>query len=200
MSQFSIFYHSATHSMDDSDIISAVAINYPTIKRLRLEDHYSSSATILKFVECCRDIEVLSFTENSEDMYLELSDIEAIASLPLLRSLNIDCGIKNDTLDVLSRCRRLQHLALCYGQIDLTSILNDIGRNLLSLEVTFSNPCSFDAIIEQCPNLQILNLRWRGLDKSAAIDSLKRRLKKLEKLKLGGMDVRLGTDWEGYHH
>jgi hypothetical protein len=186
----------------DSDIVSAVAINYPTITSLRLDDDYTSSVSLLKFIECCREIEELSYRDCSGRDVLELkrSDIEVITSLPRLKSLNINCRFTDNAVSVLSRCRGLKYLALGGGSIDLTSILPNIGRNLLSLEVNSSNPCSFNAIIEQCPNLHMLNLRWRGLDTSEFVNSFKRRLKKLEKLKLGGMDVRVGTDWEGYHH
>jgi hypothetical protein len=43
------------------DIDSAVAIDYHSIKRLRLYTRFNSSATLLKFVEVCRGIEDLSF-------------------------------------------------------------------------------------------------------------------------------------------
>jgi hypothetical protein len=185
----------------NEDIVSAVAISYPTIKRLRLEDTYDSSATLLKFVECCRGIEDLFFF--SDHTELTRSDIEAIASLPRLKSLNIRCRIAEDDVSALSRCRGLKHLAYGRGSIDLNDILPNIGRNLISLQYisSISIQKAIDEIVEHCPNLQILDIGSIGRDDgmiAAAVDSLKRGLKRLSMLKVNWMSVRLGTDWEGY--
>jgi hypothetical protein len=185
----------------DSDIVSAVAINYPSIKRLRLDDLFNSSATIIKFVQCCRDIEDLFL--NVDEMELTRSDIEAIASLPRLKSLNINCEIASGAVSALSRCRGLKHLAVDgFESFDLISILTSV-RNLVSLECIFSTPFmeAIDAIIEHCPNLQMLNLGYGELGvekKDAAVDLLKGGLKNLSKLTLNKVSVRLGTDWKGY--
>jgi hypothetical protein len=185
-------------------IVSAVATNYPTITRLRLDDDYDSSATLLKFVECCRFIEEISFCETSgNDLKLNHSDIEAIASLPRLKSLNINCHIADDDVSALSRCRGLKHLILGRESIDLTNILPYIGGNLVSLDYNSSTSImgTVNVIVEHCPNLQILDLRWIGREDAntaVAVDSLKRGLKQLSKLKLNHKTVRLGTDWEGY--
>jgi hypothetical protein len=48
------------------------------------------------FVECCRDIEELSF--ESDDVILRRSDIKEIDSLPRLKSLNITCSITSEAL------------------------------------------------------------------------------------------------------
>jgi hypothetical protein len=145
----------------DSDIVSAVAINFPFIKRLRLNDHYISSAILLKFVECCREIEEISFDEGSGRDVLELirSDIEAIASLLRLKSLNINCRITDDAVSVLSRCKGLKYLTLGCVSFDLTSILHIIGINLISLDCTSSTPVLETAgiIIEKCQNLSLLD-------------------------------------------
>jgi hypothetical protein len=183
------------------DISMSVAINYPTIERLLLSDDYDSSATLLKFVECCRGIEELSFF--SDEMKLTRSDIEAIASLPRLKSLNIRCRIAEDAVSALSRCRGLKHLALGRESFDLTSILPNIGRRLVSLDYVSSTSImgTVNFIVEHCLNLQILDLRWierEDANRAVAVDSLKRGLKQLSKLKLNHKSVRLGTDWEGY--
>jgi Leucine-rich repeat (LRR) protein len=186
------------HGYSSRDIVQAVAINYHTIKRLHLDDYYDSSTTLLKFVECCRDIEELSFTDNRDILYLKRSDIEAIASLPRLKSLNIDCWIENDdAVSALSRCKGLKHLALVDGVFDLSHILPVIGKNLVSLDYTSSTAFleTVDAIVENCPNLQMLDLENEELD---AVDLLKGGLKKLAKLNVNGGSVRLGTDWKGY--
>jgi hypothetical protein len=209
------------------DIVSIIATNYPTIKRLRLSDSYNSSTTLLKFVEFCRYIEEISFSESSGRYFWKLersdieaiaslprlkslswpgrdiwklkkSDIEAIASLPHLKSLNIDCWIENDdALSALSRCKGLKHLTLVDGVFDLSHILPVIGKNLVSLDYTSSTAFleTVDAVVEHCPNLQILDLGDEELD---AVDLLKGGLKKLVKLNFNGDSVRLGTDWEGY--
>jgi hypothetical protein len=51
----------------EEEIVSTIATNYPTIKRLHLDDNYDSSTTLLKFVECCRNIEEIFFRESSGD-------------------------------------------------------------------------------------------------------------------------------------
>jgi hypothetical protein len=183
---------------EGSDIVQAVAINYPTIKRLHLDDEYSSSATLLlKFVDCCRDIEELSFVDWSGDVELKRSDIEAIASLPRLKSLNIDFEIADDAVSAISRCRGLKHLVLLRISFALNDILPAIGGTLVSLEYTSSTAFlgAVDSIVEHCPNLQMLDLGDEELD---AVDFLKGGLKKLAKLNIDGGSVRLGTDWEGY--
>jgi hypothetical protein len=187
----------------DEDIVSAVAISCPMIKRLHLDDYYDSSTTLLKFVECCRNIEEIFFRESSghDIFYLKRSDIEAIASLPRLKSLNIDCEIADDAVSAISRCKGLNHLTLLSGSVDLTTIFPAIGGNLVSLEYTSSTPLleTVDSIIEHCPNLQMMRFDWAEEEmKLVGVDSLKKGLKKLSKLKVGNEHVRLGTDWKGY--
>jgi hypothetical protein len=186
----------------NSDILSTVATNYSSIKRLSLRDIYTSSATLLKFVECCRDIKELSFS-NYGGVELQLSDIEAIASLPLLKSLNIQCRIAEDAVSALSRCRGLRYLNLVRGSFDLTSILPNIGRSLVSLDYISSTSImgTVNVIVEHCPNLQILDFGWierEDANTAVAVDSLKRGLKQLARLKMNGKSIRLGTDCEGY--
>jgi hypothetical protein len=185
----------------DEDILSAVAIDYPTIKRLSLVDSYDTSATLLIFAVCCREIEELSYCDCSGAWSLDRRDIEAIASLPRLRSLIIDNGIAEDAVLALSRCRGLKHLALYRGSFELTNILPALGRNLVSLKYRSSNSYleTVNAIIEHCPNLHWLDLNeLDALTKAMGVFLIKGGLKKLSKLKLNGITVFLGTDWEGY--
>jgi Leucine-rich repeat (LRR) protein len=129
---------------------------------------------------------------------LKRSDIEAIASLPRLKSLNIDCEIADDAVSAISRCKGLKHLTLRSGSFDLTNIFSAIGGTLISLDYTSSTAFlveTVDAIVEHCPNLQMLDLGDEELD---VVDLLKGGLKKLAKLNVNGGSVRLGTDWEGY--
>jgi hypothetical protein len=74
---------------DESDNVMAVAIHYPTIKRLRLCESYRSSAALLKFVERCHGIEQLSFQSTS--LRLWSNEMKEIVSLPLLKDLRLDC-------------------------------------------------------------------------------------------------------------
>jgi hypothetical protein len=188
----------------DEDIVSTVEISYSTIKRLHLDDYYNSSDILLKFVKCCRDIEELSF--RSPGVTLSRSDIIAIASLPRLNKMRIDCWITRDAIAALSRCRGLQHLALPVGPVELNSILPSIGRNLVSLEYDTWSPCldTVNEIIEYCPNVRMLDLHLLALKeeemKAAAVgDLLKRGLKMLTKLKVNRDYIRLGTDWALYY-
>jgi hypothetical protein len=148
--------------VDESDIFQAVAINYPTIKILSLKERYNSSATLLKFVECCREIEELSLSDYSGGLALDRDEFEAIVSLPRLKSLNIDCRISDDGVSVISQCKGLKHLALGRGSIDLTNILFAVGVNLVSLDYNSSTSIleTVDAFIEHCPNLQMLETWW----------------------------------------
>jgi hypothetical protein len=155
-----------------SDVVSAVAINYPTIRSLRLADKFPSSTTLLECIESCRDIEELLFCENG-DLSLERGDIEAIASLPRLSSLNIYCYISSDAVAALSRFRGLKHLTIrsrgsnSFSQ-RLYDILPSIGRNLVSLYYTPSMPfLESDSIVKHCPNLKMLSIRWEDGDEKS---------------------------------
>jgi hypothetical protein len=108
-----------------------IPVYYPTIKRLFLSYSYNSSATLLKFVDCCRYIEVLS--------------------------LKIDCFCHEDAIDALPLCRGLKHLYLYRGAYDLNHILPTIGRNLVSLEYDPSEDAA-EYIVEYCPKLEMLYL------------------------------------------
>jgi hypothetical protein len=185
-------------------IMSDIVINYPKIKRSNLHYAYLSPETLFKFIECCRGIEQLSFILH-EDVELKQHGIEIIASLPLLKSLNIDCQISDNDVSPLSRCRRMKRLSLGPALFDLISVIPTIGRNLECLEFKSSIPCleTVYAIIEHCPYLRTLVLGWIWNEAEeeknmVAVDLLKRGLKKLTILKVNGHFVRLGTDWEGY--
>jgi hypothetical protein len=143
---------------------------------------------------------------------LNLSYLSDIVSLPRLKSLNFNCRVAKDAISTLSRCRGLKHLALRHGSFDLNKLLPTIGRKLASLEYTSSTPFleTVEAIVEHCPNLQMLDLgceEFAAETKAAAVDLIKgglnklsklKMFKKLSKLKVDVMTVRLGTEWEGY--
>jgi hypothetical protein len=203
-------------------VFSDVAIKIPTIKRLILSDDHLSSVILLGFVNCCRDIEELSFRDSSNRLVLNRSDVEALASLPHLKNLRTNCLI--DEVAALSRFKGLERLSLGRHSFDLTTILSTIGRSLVCMEFITSSLIleTANAIAEYCPNLEILDLgvdecndelnesfmkSLLGFDlevevKEEVVDSLKRGLKKLAKLKvnrsLNKKSSRLGTDWEGY--
>jgi hypothetical protein len=185
-----------------SDVASAVATNYPTIKRLRLVDSYSS-ATLLKFVECCRGLEEVSIRDRSRELHLSHRDFKAISYLPLLKSLRIECRVTGEVDSALSKCKGLDHLSLTLGKHDLSILLPAIGRNLSSPKYTASEMSSrtVSLIVVHCPALEMLAISWNLSDfekKIAAVILLRRGLKKLSKLKVNGDSIRLGTYWEGY--
>jgi hypothetical protein len=187
----------------ECDNIISFAMSCPSIKILSLYDFYDSSATLLKFVECCSGIEELTVEFIVGEFKLHQSDIEAIASLPRLKSLRLDCRIDGVAISTLFRCKGLTHLAIRSGFFDLASILSSIGRSFVSLEYNSSISClkTVNAIVRYCPNLQMLNLGWVESEKdnkAAAVELLKRGLIILSKLKLNHNSVRLGTDWKGY--
>jgi hypothetical protein len=101
------------HGNSSRDIVSTVAVNYTTIKILKLDDWFNTSTvTLLKFVEFCCAIEELQLIDGSIRLELKFSDIEAIASLPRLKTLTIDCRIEEVGISALSRCKGLKHLAI----------------------------------------------------------------------------------------
>jgi hypothetical protein len=67
---------------EDGEIISALALKYPTLIDVEIFAALHSPASLLKTVECCRDLERLRLVDSSCVAVLERSDIHAIVSLP----------------------------------------------------------------------------------------------------------------------
>jgi hypothetical protein len=167
-----------------------------TIKRLRLIDAYATYASILVYVD--------------NIVGLDRSDLTALSSLPHLKHLRLDCDISDeisednqDTISALSQFKELKTLELHRGKFNLFDILPIIKKKLVYLKF---KPSTFiletvDLIVEICYNLQRLDVGWSDLEtdeNAVAVDSLKDGLRKLLKLKFNGVNVVLGTEWEGY--
>jgi hypothetical protein len=186
------------------DIVSAVATNYPTIKRLSLED--DSTTLLHKFLKECRDIELISYRNDVGKMVK--SDLEAVVSLPCLKSLNIYCHLDDDALDILYLYKG-SHLAIGPRPCNLNTFLGTIRGNLVGLDYTSSISIvdAADVIVEFCPNLQTLDIKSGEEEENhtslarnklkRGLNKLKRGLKKLSKLKVDSKSIFLGTDWKG---
>jgi hypothetical protein len=82
-------YESLREAAEEYEIISAFASSYHTLTSVHLVAEFDSSASLLKVVECCRDIERFSFGDEGVLLILNRSDMLAIASLPRLKTLKI---------------------------------------------------------------------------------------------------------------
>jgi hypothetical protein len=101
----------------------------------------------------------------------------------------------------------------------LIDFLRTVGRNLVSLELGKISVEVVDAIVDNCPNLQYLEVlvdeedlveqyfvvrrggccdMWEEGGLAEMKQALKVGLKRLAKLKVNDAPVRLGTDWAGY--
>jgi hypothetical protein len=83
------------------DIVTAIVANNTSLKKVVLISTFDSSDCILKVIECCPDIMVLSFHNVDGSLVLKRSDIEAIATLPLLKVLFVDCAMEEMAIDGL---------------------------------------------------------------------------------------------------
>jgi hypothetical protein len=188
-----IRYASSREAEEEDEIIAAFALNYHTLVNVKLIVNFDSSASLLKIVECCRDLMRLVFADDGGGLILERSDMLAIASLPRLKYLGIRCRLEDDALSALLRCKGMKELRI--PSLTDPSILAAIGRNLVRLNLWIPSKEVVDGIVDHCPNLQYLELD--GVNEGL-VGTIKNGLTKLAKLKMNGKSVRLGTDWEGY--
>jgi hypothetical protein len=186
---------------EDSDIVMSMAEKYRTITSIEVFAAIASFSPLLKVVECCRDL--VSFTICGDDLVLEPSDIKALASLPRLKFLDvINCGMEDEAVSALSQCRKLKHLGIeCSDGLD--DILRVIGMDLISLDIQSAAAEAWLGIVENCPNLEYIQLYGEELKDAVMIgslnDGLKKRMKKrLASMKVNCVPVRLGTEWKGY--
>jgi hypothetical protein len=195
-----MYYESNREAEEEEDIISSIVSSYRTLCSMNLSAKFESSDSLLKVVECCRCIERLVFSPRGNFLGLERPDILAITSLPHLCHLELYCRIAEDAYSSLTRCRRLKDLIVSSLRDD--TVLPEIGKNLLILDLFIPSKEVISGIVEYCPNLHYLYLEVMGELKDDDLEELKHSLmeglKKLSKLKVNGMTVRLGTDWEGY--
>jgi hypothetical protein len=187
-----IRYASRREAVEEEEIIAAIATNYRTLVNVKLIVMFESTASLLKIVQCCRDLERLEFGDKG-NLKLKRSDILAVASLPRLKSLGIRCRLEDNSLSALVRCKGLKELRV--NPLVDRAIIAAIGRNLIRLELRRPNKEVVDGIFDHCPNHQYLELD--GVNKGL-VGTIKNGLTKLAKLKMNGKSVRLGTDWEGY--
>ena len=189
-----------SHSDPDvnTDILSAVAMNYRSLTTIVIFVVLDSFDCLLKIVEDCRDVETL-YLYTARGPLMELADVKAIASLPRLKSLRIEGGaFEDDALSGLARCGGLRRLSL-RNTSGLGDVLPIIGGRLFSLNIC-CNASIVPGIVEHCPGLEYLVLRFDDyhVDTAPLEEACKSGLKRLAKLKMYGGSVRLGTDWEGY--
>jgi hypothetical protein len=112
--------------IDDVEIVMAMTENYPALTNIDI--CVKSSDSILKIVEFYRDLESLSF--DGDGFELGRSDIEAIASLPRLKFLDLGfCKMTNEAISALSGCRKLKKLRLLWndGLNDVFRVINRGG-------------------------------------------------------------------------
>jgi hypothetical protein len=185
----------------DADVIVAIAKNYPTVTSIDIIAALTSSYPLLNIFNGFRVLENLAFYCRGA-LELESSDIKAIASLPLLKFLDIrHCKMTDKAVSALSNCVQLKHLKIssCAGMND---VLRVIGMNLKGLGVRNAPAEVWLGAAENCPSLEYLVLNGGGLKDAVMVgslnDGLKRRMKRLSSLKVNQKVMRLGTDWVGY--
>jgi hypothetical protein len=193
-----LYYVSDREAAEEEEIISSLATNYRTLVSVNLNANFDSSASLLKIVECCRDLSSVIFGDSGSSLMLKRSDILAVASLPRLKSLDIGgCYFRDDALSALVRCIGLKELRA--NPIVDPAILAAIGMNFVWLNLWRPSKEVVDGIVEHCPNLQYLEMK--EVDEEVTdgmVGSLKNGLMKMAKLKVNGKSIRLGTGWEGY--
>jgi hypothetical protein len=187
---------------EGSDKASCVASKNPTIKRLSFEGSLIGSTTLLSFVYNCRDlVSVFIIDYNNDELSSEV--VKEIETLPHLKNLRFDCRDSADAAVSLVGFRGLKSLALSRGEFDLTTVLSSIGPSLVSLEYNSSLRylATIALIVEKCANLQVLGIRWSGMNDKCKVDGevkIKEGLKKLWSLKIDKVSKYVGTDWVGY--
>jgi hypothetical protein len=193
-----LYYESVREAVEENEIIAALAMNYRALTSLKVFAKFESSASLLKVVGCCRDLESLVFSTRGDLSILERSDILAITSLPRLKSLDIGaCYLAVGASSALVRCKGMKELRIP-SLVDPT-VLSAIGMNLASLQLWRPSKEVVDGIVEHCPNLQYLELEDVDEDvKEGLVGSLKKGLIKLAKLEVNEKSICLGTDREGY--
>jgi hypothetical protein len=195
-----LYYESDREAAEDEEIISALSTNFRTLTSVKIIAKLDSSASLLKVVECCLDIERFSFGDEGDLLILNRSDMLAIASLPRLKSLDIGaCNLAVDASSALVRCKGLKEFRI--PSLADPTILAAIGMNLVWMNLWNPSKEVVDGIVEHCPNLQYLEIKDVEFDdevKEGMVGSIKNGLMKLAKFKVNNEFIRLGTDWEGY--
>jgi hypothetical protein len=196
-----LYYESDREAAEAEEIISSLATSYRTLTSVKLFAKFESSASLLKVVECCHELERLVVGDEGDLLILARSDILAVASLPRLKYLEFGvCCFSDDAASPLARCKGLKELRL--PSLADPTILAAIGKNLISLDLWKPSKEVVDGIVKHCPNLRYLELgSFDEVDeevKEVFVGSIRNGLKKLAKFKLDNESIRLGSGWEGY--
>jgi hypothetical protein len=179
-------------------IILAVAMNYKTLKSIDFSSGLDSSESLLRVVESCRDLERLILNVFDDEWKLVSSDIEAFASLPRLKYLDLRlCGLADEAVSTLSRFKQLNHLGIDWRE-GLIDVLQVIGKGLVSLELRDATAESCLGLYASCPNLQYMKLFGDNLKDEGMLGSLvkgfKKRMKRLGSVNVNYTAIRLGID------
>jgi hypothetical protein len=146
------------------------------------------------------ELNSISFGNRVGRLILERSDIRTITSLSRLQSLKIyRCDMSDDAFSALVRIKGLSTIRIAH-LVD-PAVLVAIGRSLVSLELWRPSKEVVDGIVESCPNLQCLDLRYVKCvddeEKEVFVGSIKSGLKKLAKFfevykfgyRMGGISI-----------
>jgi hypothetical protein len=168
-------------------------------KRITLPAKFLSAFWLKEVVEFRPDLESLLIGQ-SKDVKLSSDDILILASLPLLKSLEVECKLTDEAVLALDSLKQLRSLEIVFTQHNILPALPTIGRRLVSLIIpSDADRAMVYSILAYCPNLESLNLRcYDSRTRVMYETALREGLRKLSKLIINGKCVRLGTSWEGY--
>jgi hypothetical protein len=159
------------------EITTVIKLNCLNLTFLEISSDFESTDLLLEAVESCRNLETLKFKfqENHKHIpidgsiqrvrrgFLELqkSDIEAIVSLPRLKSLDIFCEMADDAILPLARCKTLTDLVLSRTKIKRAF---HFPVNLVHLYLWRPSREVINGIFENCPNISNLYVRLDEAD------------------------------------
>jgi hypothetical protein len=199
-------FESSDNNYDREGVnVDAAVMRYGhTLITLNAQNCFVSPANLVKIAECCPVLEkLILFT--GDELELSIADIKVISTLPRLRHFAVDRWtiIEDDASKSLALYKGLKHLETVWDE-SLNAALRVVGGNLRSLVLWDVRAEEIDGIIEHCPGMQNLDICLERPEIHVSNDvveltknKLKNGLKMLAKLKVNGMNVRLGTDWEG---
>jgi hypothetical protein len=102
-----------------------------------LIDSFDSSDNFLGVVECCANLESFIFQNVDNGSLILKRSNSNIATLPLLKVLDVNCAVEEEAVSGLMQCKRLESLRL-YGDhssSELISAFSSIGSKLLYLSL-----------------------------------------------------------------
>jgi hypothetical protein len=210
----SFSYSNETGGEDDEELVNLAIEHYGgSLVSLHLDCNVSSD-NLIKIADKIPTLVDLKIGYTKDGDEISLPAIEAISSLPHLKRLKtgppawfpVYLLIADGAVSAFARCHELKHLSLrCENEIkneELKAVLCGIGGNLDSLALWGVNAEVIDMIVKNCGCLRYLELEVFMMESDevkveAMKQKLKSGLKMLAKLKLNGVSVRLGSDWDG---